>query len=45
LTRLDNPHPVSPYSAFPLCNQGLVTAVSILITYIIVLMQFKVSNY
>ena len=42
--RLSNHSPLSPGSAFALSNKGLVTTFSVLLTYIIVLIQFKLSG-
>jgi len=45
--KLENPSPISPNEAFSLSNKGLVTLVSttsVFITYIIILLQFKLSG-
>ena len=42
--RWTNPKPITPGSAFVLSNQSLVAAFSILLTYLIVLIQFKLSE-
>jgi hypothetical protein len=42
--RLNNHSPLSPASTIALSNKGLVAAFSVLLTYIIVLIQFKLSG-
>ncbi len=44
LKRLEHPKPVSPCSAFPLNHSGLMSAITASVTYLIVLMQFKVTE-
>jgi hypothetical protein len=41
--KLENHSPISPKAAFSLSNKGLVTTASFFITYIIILLQFKLS--
>jgi len=43
-SRLDNHSPITPGSAFGISNKGLVAVVSTLLTYMIVLIQFKLSG-
>lgn len=43
-SRLNNDAPISPYSAFPLSHRGLVAVLGVLLTYFIVLIQFKSSG-
>ena len=45
LSRLDNHSQIALGSAFGLSNKNLVAAFSVLLTYLIVLIQFKVSGY
>jgi hypothetical protein len=42
--KLENPSPISPNEAFSLSNKGLVSTTSVFITYIIILLQFKLSG-
>ena len=42
-SRLANPTPITPGSAFVLSNQSLLAAFSILLTYLVILIQFKLS--
>ena len=42
--RLNNEAPIAPYVAFEVSNRGLVSTFSVLLTYIIVLIQFKLSG-
>ncbi len=42
--RLDNHTPISPYSTFSLSYRGLIATLGVLLTYIVVLMQFKSSD-
>ena len=42
--RLDNPAPISPYSIFSVSHSSLLATFSVLLTYIIVLLQFKTSG-
>ena len=43
-SRLDHRTPITPGSAFGLSNKGLIAVVSTLLTYMIVLIQFKLSG-
>jgi len=44
MNRLSNHAPISPYSTFSLSYRGLVASFGVLLTYIVVLMQFKSSD-
>ncbi len=43
LKRLERPNPISPCSAFALNNSGLLSVITVSLTYLIVLIQFKVA--
>ena len=45
LSRLDNHSQIALGSAFGLSNKNLIAAFSVLLTYLIVLIQFKLSGY